>query len=421
QVSMSPIEEEIPVEVILEATNTTMTHESVNIQYSIFTDIEEDNISYQLFVTGNGVDFNTTVDSASGEITVPGLKGNTAYTLEVTAQVTVSNQAYSSNAVTLEFTTPASPLVSYLGVDTSGAWPSSYNPDYPIFSENKGQSFEGTYTFQPGTSFNIWYATNVAVGDEVRNIQPFGPIDSDYDGVEEFLNFSADVTELTYTSISFAYAPARWTLQGDKELELHILFDLGTRKVVITNLTESEAPAPEVTLQPGPISQGGNENVNQSGTIDNEAKTINMQTSKAYAYVYLEGVPEGATVWYKLEDVSSITGAMLMALEGYQKAEYVEYTTDDDGNPAGDKEWRIPLASNSAGVLDVYYELANGQNTTPVTYSFMVTKTTPTGVDGINADEDGAEYFTLQGVKVQNPERGIYIRVINGKAEKVVL
>lgn len=47
---------------------------------------------------------------------------------------------------------------------------------------------------------------------------------------------------------------------------------------------------------------------------------------------------------------------------------------------------------------------------------------TPTGVDSIEAADEGeAEYFNLQGVKVANPEHGIFIKVQNGKAVKVIL
>ncbi|MCH5215035.1 MAG: hypothetical protein J1E97_07560 [Muribaculaceae bacterium] len=42
-------------------------------------------------------------------------------------------------------------------------------------------------------------------------------------------------------------------------------------------------------------------------------------------------------------------------------------------------------------------------------------------VDSINADNADATYYTLQGVKVAHPDRGLYIRVSNGKAEKVRL
>lgn len=45
----------------------------------------------------------------------------------------------------------------------------------------------------------------------------------------------------------------------------------------------------------------------------------------------------------------------------------------------------------------------------------------PTGVEGIEAADDAeAVYFNLQGVSIAKPEKGAYIRVINGKAQKVI-
>lgn len=43
-----------------------------------------------------------------------------------------------------------------------------------------------------------------------------------------------------------------------------------------------------------------------------------------------------------------------------------------------------------------------------------------TGVDEIAADEDEAVYYNLQGVRVDNPGKGVYIVVRSGKATKVV-
>lgn len=43
-----------------------------------------------------------------------------------------------------------------------------------------------------------------------------------------------------------------------------------------------------------------------------------------------------------------------------------------------------------------------------------------TGVDEI-ASEEEVSYYTLQGVKVENPENGVYVKVANGKATKVVI
>lgn len=43
-----------------------------------------------------------------------------------------------------------------------------------------------------------------------------------------------------------------------------------------------------------------------------------------------------------------------------------------------------------------------------------------TGIDFIGIDSEEPVYFNLQGLRVENPERGIFIKVSNGKASKVV-
>lgn len=44
-----------------------------------------------------------------------------------------------------------------------------------------------------------------------------------------------------------------------------------------------------------------------------------------------------------------------------------------------------------------------------------------TGIDFIGIDSEEPVYFNLQGLRVENPERGIFIKISNGKASKVVL
>ena len=46
-------------------------------------------------------------------------------------------------------------------------------------------------------------------------------------------------------------------------------------------------------------------------------------------------------------------------------------------------------------------------------------KDSTVGIAGIEAENGEAVYFNLQGVRVQNPEKGIFIRVQNGKAVKI--
>ena len=57
---------------------------------------------------------------------------------------------------------------------------------------------------------------------------------------------------------------------------------------------------------------------------------------------------------------------------------------------------------------------------TPRIAPILIEATTETGITGIEAENGEAVYFNLQGVRVENPENGIFIRVQNGKAVKIM-
>ncbi len=42
-------------------------------------------------------------------------------------------------------------------------------------------------------------------------------------------------------------------------------------------------------------------------------------------------------------------------------------------------------------------------------------------IEAIDADNTPAIYFNLMGQRVANPENGVFVRVQNGKASKVIL
>lgn len=80
--------------------------------------------------------------------------------------------------------------------------------------------------------------------------------------------------------------------------------------------------------------------------------------------------------------------------------------------------------SASSEGIPLYVEIA--KNGASYVWEFSIAKGgnvgTVTGLDVTQAEENGeAVYYTLQGVQVQNPERGVYIKVSNGKATKVAL
>lgn len=128
-----------------------------------------------------------------------------------------------------------------------------------------------------------------------------------------------------------------------------------------------------------------------------------------------EFVQEGDV--YVLRDVNVKPGefGIYKNVNGVQKAWY----------------WSADKATISAkGVFSLSIEPAEGKNFMSdlngvATFTFdpealTLTVIYDTGVETISMEEGEAVYFNLQGQRVANPERGIYIRVIGGKAVKVI-
>lgn len=82
-----------------------------------------------------------------------------------------------------------------------------------------------------------------------------------------------------------------------------------------------------------------------------------------------------------------------------------------------------PIATNETGTTFVLKTKAvhTATGTASSVNSKEITISIPTGVNEIEAAEADALYFNLQGVRVVNPENGTYIRVTNGKANKVIV
>lgn len=79
------------------------------------------------------------------------------------------------------------------------------------------------------------------------------------------------------------------------------------------------------------------------------------------------------------------------------------------------------LASVEAGTYDVKAAVASFNGTLQA-YPIEFTESTTTGIEGIVVDENApVEYFNLQGVRVSNPENGLYIRRQGNKATKVLV
>lgn len=118
---------------------------------------------------------------------------------------------------------------------------------------------------------------------------------------------------------------------------------------------------------------------------------------------------DGYHIYYSVTSNASVSTANLVA-----KAACAD--THDGFTKHGGEDIEL----NSSHVALSFYACnpETGVHSELKTYNLSV----ETGIEAIDADEAGnAVYFNMQGVKVANPENGLYIRVINGKADKVVI
>lgn len=146
--------------------------------------------------------------------------------------------------------------------------------------------------------------------------------------------------------------------------------------------------------------------VTGGATVDPVVKNISeIGEADANAYIKLEGV--------------SISG-----VADNSKNFTIEKGTDQI---AGFNNFSLTLANTAAdkkmdivGVVSLYNKNNEAPTTTVQVAPISVTEAKDTGIAGIEAEKGEAVYFNLQGVRVQNPENGVFIRVQNGKAVKIV-
>lgn len=145
---------------------------------------------------------------------------------------------------------------------------------------------------------------------------------------------------------------------------------------------------------------------NQKGNVDGLAISLSAPQEATHACVYITA-PEGVTnVYYLISNKAEVAKA---SIEGYTEAE-----SKTDGR------YSIALENGTQGTLNLYYATANTQSS-PVAYTYSVVKDGSTGIGGIDTNNENAVYYNLNGMKVDNPRSGIFIKVTNGKSQKVLI
>lgn len=162
------------------------------------------------------------------------------------------------------------------------------------------------------------------------------------------------------------------------------------------------------------------QNMEYNFTYDENDPNMTITNAKATVSVPVYG----AEVWYKLHVG---TKAETQNVRRYANTDDNGYTLAEDN--VVDLTPLIDTTGSSISFLlkkngaETPLIIDEDNNNNKSVHTILITATnTPTGVGTVAADFDPeADYYTLQGVKVTNPERGIYICVKAGKAQKVVL
>lgn len=151
----------------------------------------------------------------------------------------------------------------------------------------------------------------------------------------------------------------------------------------------------------------------ESSNIDHVARELRLVTTEKEAVLYV-AAPEGTTVSYINEPTPT-------------PDEVKARRVDADWQTATDNLIKLSDAQGTLSVKYIKYikddkdDLIPVDDMTPVVYSYSVARNTETGVDTFEpADKGEAVYFTLDGRKVTNPDKGIFIKVMEGKTEKII-
>lgn len=148
------------------------------------------------------------------------------------------------------------------------------------------------------------------------------------------------------------------------------------------------------------------------------ATTAPEATIRTYAHgeaIEFEGLEEGAHILYRHggEDPDHNNIFTEAAQAAPRKA-------------APNTEWTYnhtthPLTFEQGQAMNVKYMAKKAGKAPSAVKSLVVAADGTTGIENVGVEAAEAVYYNLQGVRVANPESGIYVRVQGGKAEKVSL
>lgn len=183
----------------------------------------------------------------------------------------------------------------------------------------------------------------------------------------------------------------------------------------------------EPTAVPKQLSATTNNGTISYGRLEagDEGMIVNLKGATGDKVTVVLDIPEGFTNWYILNpgdiEVGEFATRSLDDQGQWLAISDIETIISGvEGNEltftVGDKPATHYLSAFPVWNDQVFYGYDGAYN-----FDINIAVDNTVGVEAIEAAEADAEYYTLQGVKVVNPEKGIFIKVANGKAVKVIL
>ncbi|MDE6010888.1 MAG: hypothetical protein K2F87_05555, partial [Muribaculaceae bacterium] len=133
-------------------------------------------------------------------------------------------------------------------------------------------------------------------------------------------------------------------------------------------------------------------------SADPEGNVTITQVQLGVGEFKIKAITPGGEIWHSNGDIIPLNTAV--AIPGNESANMTVYPG---------------VASDVEDNCVYTFKFSCATNEVYVTLDYI------TGVEGVEAADANAVYYNMQGVQVKNPTKGIYVKVIDGKASKVNL
>ena len=334
--------------------------------------------------------------------TIGGVQLNTG---DNTIEVQCENVAVNNNYYIDIKTGQSGPVESYVSVgggggNTGGNYDSWW---VNIFGDwNDGDNYNGGV--QPKN--NIVTMNDLAIGNSTFGIKT-------YDGTDVYWTYSSPIpvgTPVTLTNGGGDYLRAMTVEGATAGSTYNLEFNVETKQLTLTAAGDVPVVYPETMYVIG----------NVDGTSWDPSKGVTMEKTGDGVFTAKFDLGTDSATDNPGFSFTSKLGSDANDWDGISAYRYGTGGYGDDTEISAGGTYNCASNSNPGS----YYMAAGKYYTVSVTVD-LTTSTmsvnSTTGVENVELDTNApVEYFNLQGVRVANPENGVFIRIQNGKAVKVL-